>query len=89
MNCDKKARELCDQALQTYYNSDVTFVSDTLCNSTNVHNKLTVTDICNGVILFTIFTGMTAGSDGTVRLYQLLQRYLLDPEIRDEINSLM
>lgn len=91
MNFDKEkiARGLCNKALQTYYNTNESFVSDTLCSSINVHKKLSVRDVCNGVVLFTIFEGMSAGSAGSIQLYRLMQAYLLDPEKRKEINNLL
>lgn len=49
---------------------------------------LTVNEINTGVVFFTDLLNLPAGSSGSVDLYKLLQNYLLDPEIRDQINSI-
>ena len=48
--------------------------------------KLSVETINQGVVKFLEHTNMGSGSMGDIDLQQLLQAYLLKPELRKEIN---
>ena len=88
---ERKARLLCEKALQTYFGDNKEYARQRkqFADSTDAHKKLSVDEICDGVCLFTIFTKMGGGSIGTINLYSLLQSYLLDIDMRRKINELL
>lgn len=88
---ETEARKLCEKALQAYFGDNQEYVRQRkdFVDSHDVHKKLSVDEICDGVCLFTIFTKMGGGSIGTINLYSLLQYYLLDIDMRRKINELL
>ena len=51
--------------------------------------KIDITDINNGVVCFTDFLNITAGSMGDIYFYRLLQGYMLDKNKREAINRII
>jgi len=87
----KKARILCEKALQAYFEDSRTYIVERrdFISSVDAHKKLSVNEINDGVCLFVLFTQMGGGSIGTVNLYSLLQAYLLEPDMRRQINEVL
>ena len=56
--------------------------------SSDCHQQLTRQHVDDGVCLMSRYLGM-AGSAGDIDLYRLNQAYLLDPQMRDQINNLL
>lgn len=52
------------------------------------HKFLTIEEINNAVVVFILSLNLNNGSDGYVDLYQLLQKYLLNPEKREQMNAI-
>lgn len=50
------------------------------------HKKLTRSDTDQGVILLVNKLNMYGGSNGSIQLYDLVARYLLEPKTREKIN---
>lgn len=57
--------------------------------SSDYHKKLKPADVNDGVLAFVLLNGMGGGSLGDVDLYTLLKAYLLDPEKRAALNTLV
>ncbi len=91
MNNEHEARMLCEKALQTYFKDNRQYARERkdFIGDKDAHKKLSVDEICDGVVLFTFLTKLGGGSIGTIQLYHLLQSYLLDIDMRRKINELL
>ncbi len=88
---EKKARDLIYKALEEYFGCDPMipeFTEDKVPVS-KYHEKLKPRGIEAGVTALLLINNMTAGSDGDISLYQLIERYLLNKEVREKMNRVM
>ena len=53
------------------------------------YTKLKQTEIYRGVVAFLLACKMNSGSAGNISLYTLIEKYLLNKEVRDEINKII
>ncbi len=74
--------------LYKHYGYELSFHKKTR-STCRAERHLNVEDINKGVVVFTDAVNINAGSSCTIDLYSLLQSYLLNPEKRKQINSIL
>lgn len=88
---EKEARDLICKALRQYHEAEPdvpTFEKDRIPGA-KYHEELTTNGIDSGVVALLLINNMSGGSVGDVDLYELLHKYLLNKNVRKQINQII
>jgi len=85
----KLAQDIIVKALETLHPDDTIQYNKEMCGGSEYHKKLTPEQIDNGIVAFITLNSMSAGSQGDFDLYRLLHKYILDRDVRKEINGIL
>ncbi len=87
----KLAREMIVKALNTLHPKDPLQYNKKICGGNEYHFHLTLTSeqIDSGIEAFITLNTMSAASDGEFDLYMLMQKYILEPDVRKEMNAII
>ncbi len=87
---EKKARDIICKALKDLEGDQIIIpdFSEYNIRENEFNNKLTRPNIDAGIRAFTLVTNLY-GSDGDIDLYSLLHHYLLDSDLRTQLNAVL